>query len=45
LCRAIPEPADDSQDAVVTAYADAVDAYGDCAKRHKALSDWVRGTK
>jgi hypothetical protein len=35
-------PADDSQDAVVTAYADTIDAYGDCAARHKALSDWAR---
>ena len=43
LCRAIPEPADDSQDAVVTAYADTIDAYGDCSKRHKVLSDWARG--
>ena len=41
-CRPIPEPANDTQDAVVIAYADTIDAYADCAARHKALSDWAR---
>ena len=42
LCRAIPGPVGNSQDDVVTAYADTIDAYADCAARHKALSDWAR---
>lgn len=42
LCREIPEPADDSVDAVVIAYADTIDAYAECALRHKALSEWSK---
>jgi hypothetical protein len=42
LCRELPEPADDSVNAVVIAYADTIDAYADCATRHKALSEWTK---
>lgn len=43
LCRELTEPADDSVDSIVIAYADTIDAYRDCALRHKALSDWAKG--
>jgi hypothetical protein len=43
LCRELAEPANDSVDAVVVAYGDTIDAYADCAARHKALSDWAKG--
>lgn len=45
LCGQLPEPADDSVDAVVIAYVDTIDLYRDCALRHKALSDWAKGLK
>ena len=43
LCGTLTEPADDSLDAVVVAYADTIDTYHDCAARHKALAEWARG--
>ena len=43
LCSQLPEPADESLDAVVVAYADVLDEYTRCAARHKALAEWARG--
>lgn len=42
-CQQLAEPQDDSQNAHSAAFADAIEAYTDCAKRHKALVDWANG--
>lgn len=43
MCKPLPEPANAQVDAVLVAYADTIDAYRDCATRHRALSEWARG--
>ena len=42
LCRALVEPANDSVDAMIVGYAAAIDAYRDCALRHRALVEWAQ---
>ena len=39
-CAPIMEPYIVTQDDLVRAYADLLDAWTDCATRHKALVDW-----
>ena len=40
-CPEIPKAVDDSVDAHLIAYAATIGLYDECAKRHKALIDWI----
>lgn len=41
-CAPLLEPYVQTQDDLLTAYADLLDAWTDCATRHRALVDWLK---
>lgn len=43
LCRPMPALDGDDVDALSIWSGDMIDAYVECALRHKALRDWARG--